>query len=209
MKLKIFFILISFLVLYGCQEKTNNKTDFTSTDKSLSELIFTYNTTGDIKYLEQGYVILQNDKEFNKSGLTQDNYLNVIQVLFNLKRYSELESLLSSFDQMNHFERITLLNTIKGLNVDKYDPFETVNFFYQNIDLINDTIKKSPNDSLLYVNYFVNRMFIVGKQKTLKEIDSMKNNQNKYSDIFYEQILKKAIKRYPNDKMPSHLVEEY
>lgn len=207
MKLKIFSILIVFLNLVNCSNKEQNKEHSNMSDKAISDLILNYNNSGNIKYLEEAYLILNNN-EFKKNGLTKNNHRDIISILFNLKKYDELESLLSPFEEMNHFEKIKLLNTIRGLNVEKYNPFETVNFFYENINLINDSIQKSPNDSLLYVDYFVNRMFIVGKKKTITEIDSMKNKSNKFSDIFYDYILKDMIKSYPTDKLPSHLIDE-
>ena len=65
--------------------------------------------------------------------------------------------------------------------------------------MIKDTIDKKPNDSLRYADYFSMRMFLVGKKGALKEVDSMKAVNKRYSDVFYDEILKEAIKSYPDE----------
>ncbi|AWI25513.1 hypothetical protein HYN49_06160 [Flavobacterium pallidum] len=120
----------------------------------------------------------------------------------NLNKYDELEKLLIEDENINTYYRKNTLNVVRYLKNFNRDKVKSQSYINENINRITDSIRKSPKDSLLYGDYFAMRMFLNGKAKTLVEIDSMQAVNKKYSEIFYESILKDAVKEYPDDYLP-------
>ncbi|WP_306353297.1 hypothetical protein [Flavobacterium sp. '19STA2R22 D10 B1'] len=137
---------------------------------------------------------LSNNKDYIKEGLVGKNSLPIISLLLNLKKYNELEKLL--INNNNKYNRLNTLNTVRFLKLKDLDR-EKANFHIKkSIIMIQDTINKAPNDSLLYADYFSMKVLLIGKKNTLKEIDSMQIANKNYSDLFYNNILKNAVENY-------------
>ena len=116
-----------------------------------------------------------------------------------LKKYEELEKLLSKNTTIDETKKGITLNTIKSLNVYKKDKVLAREYIDQNLKTIKERIDQNSKDSLLYVDYFVMKLYKSDRVRTLKEIDSMQQVNKNHSPLFYNAILKDAIKEYPQE----------
>ncbi|WPO78017.1 hypothetical protein [Flavobacterium sp. KACC 22761] len=198
--MRIFTIAISFLFFLSC---TNQKKDISNQDLNvlLNKSIREYFQTKDKRILNSAYEELKYNKDYVEIGLSGNNSLPIISLLLNLKKYDELEQLLSKNNTINEYNRVNTLNIVKFLKINKKNKREANSYIYENIDRIKDSLKKTPRDSLLYADYFSMKMFLKGKKNALKEIDSMKATNKDYSELFYEGILKESIKNYPDESL--------
>lgn len=194
-------ICVSFLFVLSC---VNTKKNITNEELNilLNKMAMQYFQTKDKKHLDVAYEQLKYNKDFVEKGLSGKNSLPIVSLLLNLKKYDELEKLLVKNKSINEYSRINTLNTTRYLKFkDKNFPKAKL-YIAESLKMIKDTIDKKPNDSLRYADYFSMRMFLVGKKGALKEVDSMKAVNKRYSDIFYDAILKDAIESYPDEYLP-------
>lgn len=198
MKQKI-IILASLLILFSSCFKTKENISNENLNVLIYQNLSKYNSTKDKKYLLASYYKLSNNKDFVEQGLVGKNSLPIISLLMNLKKYDELEKLLVSNTTINKYNRVNTLNTVRFLKLKNSDKNKANLYIKESIVMIKDTISKAPNDSLLYIDYFSMRIFLVGKKNVLKEIDSMEVTNKKYSNIFYKSILKDNIENYPDE----------
>lgn len=197
MKNKI-LIIISLTFLFSCINKNksiSNKDLNTLLNKSFSQ----YSEKRDKKCLLSAYKSLEENQDFKENGLNGANSFNIMRLLFGLTKYDELEKLLLSNHTINKYNRINTLNTVRFLKFKNSDRNKANSYIKESIDMIKDTISKAPKDSLLYADYFSMRMFLVGKDKVFKEIDSMQTVNKKYTDVFYKSILKGNLESYPQE----------
>jgi len=194
-------ICTSFLFVLSC---VNTKKNITNEELNilLSKTNIQYFQTKEKKYLDLAYEQLKYNKDFREEGLLGKNSLPIISLLLNLKKYNELEKLLIKTKSINEYSRLNTLNTVRYLKFKDKDLPKAKLFIAESLKMIKDTIDKKPNDSLRYADYFSMRMFLVGKKGALKEVDSMKAVNKRYSDIFYDAILRDAIESYPDEYLP-------
>ena len=64
----------------------------------------------------------------------------------------------------------------------------------ENIELIKNYSLKNPKDSIIYLDYFAMHLFIYDTDKVLELIDSIQNTNPQFSEMYYEYILKDAVK---------------
>lgn len=202
MKTGLYLLLV---IILSSSYQCTNKNDSVKFNEKLKRSLLDYKNSGNIDYLNKAYIVLNENKDFKREGLSKENYKVVIPVLFELKKYDELEELLEKFEEMNSYEKMNYLNIIKGLNINKYDSIQLKSFFNKNINIIKDSINKTPKDSILYLDYFANKMLLNGKNKTIIEIDSMQDYNKNFSNLFYEKMLKQMIVEYPTDRLPKYL----
>lgn len=191
-------ICVSFLFVLSC---VNTKKNITNEELNtlLNKTTMQYFQTKDKKYLDVAYEQLKYNKDFREVGLSGKNSLPIISLLLNLKKYNELENLLVKNKSINEYSRLNTLNTVRYLKFKDKNLPKAKLYIVESLKMIKDTIDKKPNDSLRYADYFSMRMFLVGKKGALKEVDSMKAVNKRYSDIFYDAILKDAIESYPDE----------
>ncbi|RUT70277.1 hypothetical protein D0817_10685 [Flavobacterium cupreum] len=187
------------MMLFSCV-KTKESINNEDLNLFLSQSISKYYATKDQKHLLLAYNKLQYNKDFVENGLVGKNSLPIISLLLSLKKYDELEKLLVNNITINKYNRLNTLNTVRFLKFKSSDRPKAESYIKQSIEMIKDTVNKVPKDSLLYADYFSMRMFLVGKENTLKEIDSMKAVNKNYSEMFYESILKDNIENYPGEQ---------
>jgi hypothetical protein len=194
-------ICTSFLFVLSC---VNTKKNITNEELNilLSKTNIQYFQTKEKKYLDLAYEQLKYNKDFREEGLLGKNSLPIISLLLNLKKYNEFEKLLIKTKSINEYSRLNTLNTVRYLKFKDKDLPKAKLFIAESLKMIKDTIDKKPNDSLRYADYFSMRMFLVGKKGALKEVDSMKAVNKRYSDIFYDAILRDAIESYPDEYLP-------
>lgn len=199
MKNIICLIFLSALSCINTKEKIDNKELLNILNLNTIQ----YFETNNQEYLQSAYEKLNQNKDYRNKGLTSENSKLVISLLLNLKKYDELEKLLEKDITLNKYNRIITLNTVKYLKYSKENKEKANSYIKENIAMINDSLNKKPQDSLLYGDYFSNRMFLVGKKNVLMEIDSMQKSNKKYSDFFYQEILKESIQNYPDELLPN------
>lgn len=187
-----------FLFVLSC---VNTKKSITNEELNalLNKTNIEYFQTKDKKSLEFAYEQLKYNKDFREEGLSGKNSLPIVSLLLNLKKYNELENLLLKTKSINEYSRLNTLNTVRYLKFKDNNLPKAKLYIAESLKMIKDTIDKKPNDSLRYADYFSMRMFLVGKKGALKEVDSMKAVNKRYSDIFYDAILKDAIESYPDE----------
>lgn len=193
------YLILLILIFISCQNRTDNYKKF---KLSLNECLTNYYVTNDKKYLLEGYNILQKNNDFKQNGITKYNQDIVIPILFSFKKYDELEELLVNNKTVNKYTSTNTLNMVRALKYSKVNKSKSNTYIYESIKMIQDSIKKAPNDSLLYADYFTMRMYLNGKVKALQEIDSMQKVDKRYTELFYNKILKESIEEYPLELLP-------
>lgn len=193
-----YFIFLFLLTASTCQEKRQ-----TMSEQELSSLlnnsIIKYHETKEVKILEDAYEELEKNINYKKAELSASNSQLIIALLMNLKKYDELEKLLTRASNLNEYNRLNTLNIVRYLKLKTSNKQKANSYIEDNIIRIMDSLNMKPKDSLIYADYFSMRMFLVGKEKTIKEIDSMQINKE-YSEDFYE-LLKESIKVYPDEHL--------
>jgi len=187
-------ILSLFFVLFSCQEKS------VPLEKS-REYFTEYLILHDKSYLDSSYNSLTSRRYLDSNGLNETNKDIVLPLLMYMGKYQELESLLTANQDMKTLDKKLALNLIRSLDLYEKDSSRAKSLIRDNLQLIGQEIEANPNDSLLWASHFTARIYLVGKQKTLEEIDSLKSVENRYSDIFYDYILKDLIEEYPDELM--------
>ncbi len=193
-------LIISMLFLIALSCNMNKKANTTQSLKEPYKLLQEYNKTKDKKFLKESYKLLIKNPTFKESGLTNSNRALVLPLLMYLKKYDELENLLSKDTTFDKEKKEMFSNTVKSLKIYNKDSILAKDYINKNLKLINEKIKLNPKDSLAYLDYFTMRLYKNNdKQKTLKEIDSMQKINRVQSDFFYNYVLKDVIEDYPNE----------
>lgn len=198
LKYLICFPLLIFLTCNESEKTISNE----ALVYSVNKYTYQYHQSGNTKYLDSAYSLLKRNKDYRTKGLSYRNSQTVIALLLNLQKYSELEILLKSDTLMDPYDKFKVLNLTRYLEIAKKDRIKANEFIRNNILMITDSLRRNPKDSILYADYFSMRMFLVGKDKVLSEIDSMMRINNEFSPLFYEKILKESIKNYPDRMLP-------
>ena len=191
-----------FLVLALCIS-CGNKTDREAL-RNARNYLTEYYTTPELhneKTLEKGYAELKKNSDFERNGLTVKNYDVVYPLLTELKKYDELEKLLLKDNAIP-----TKLMNSMGLNIVRYkkeygiDRNKANMYMRNNLTLMEEQMKKFPEDSTQLMGYFTIIGYLYGKEKTLKKIDSMQASNKKYSNFYYH-IIKRGIESYDDSFM--------
>ncbi|WP_374504548.1 hypothetical protein [Flavobacterium sp.] len=190
-------ILTTILLVASCNK--NKNLDNTGSLKTSYKYLSEYRVTKNNKSLQKSYNELNKNAIYKEKGITSENYELVLPVLMYLKKYGELETLLSKSKAIDESKKEITLNTIRSLNTYKKDKDLAKKYIDQNIKSIKERIKQNSKDSLLYVDYFVMKLYKSDRATTLKEIDSMQQVNKNHSLLFYNAILKDAIEEYPQE----------
>ncbi|KIC01577.1 hypothetical protein [Flavobacterium sp. JRM] len=194
--MKNLIYLISCVILLSCNKKDN--LNDTNSLKIANQYLTEYYKTKNQKFLEKSYKSLNENTIYKEEGITNDNKELVLPLLMYMKKYDELEKLLQEDTILDKYQKEITSNLIKSLNNQK-DMELSKKYIYKNIDLIQNKITSTPNDSLLYTQYFIMKLYLNGRDKTLQEIDSMKAKNPKYSKAYYDYILRDLIEEYPQE----------
>lgn len=195
-------LIITFSLFYlSCMNKVNRSKDISNQELNeiLNKSLVEYSKNKDKKILNEAYNDLNKNKDFREYGLVNGISNSTIGVLMGLGKYDELEKLLNKTKVIDQYNKTNILNTVRYLKFKDKNLPKAKLYIAESLKMIKDTIDKKPNDSLRYADYFSMRMFLVGKKGALKEVDSMKAVNKRYSDVFYDEILKEAIKSYPDE----------
>lgn len=193
-------ILLLFIVITtSCKVRRESGEDECSISQA-NKLMTDYILSRDTAILTRSYQCLSANEEFNHEGITRRNYDVVFSILMYSRKYDELEHLMSEMDFHVEGEK-QILNMIKALSIYKEDSIKAFKYIYNNMATIREQIDEDPLDSTLYTQYFMMRLYLDGREKCLVALDSFKSVNNRFTDVFYDHILRDLIKEYPNEYM--------
>lgn len=193
-----YFIILFLLTISACQEKKQLVSN-EELSSILSNSIFNYHETKNQQYLDSAYVKLTQNKDYKNYKLGATNLQLSISLLLSMRKYEELEEMLYKANGLNEYNRLNNLNVVKYLKLRNVNKQKANSYIEDNIVRIKYLLNRKSKDSILYADYFSMRMFLVGKEKAIKEIDSMRTNKE-YSDFFYD-LLKESIEVYPDEHL--------
>lgn len=187
-------VLVLYFILSGCSSSKLNKSD--DLYKELPLYLSNYYQTDDSAFLINAYELLKENQDFKQEGLTDDNYRTVLPIFFHLKKYNELLNLLEEENSIQSYEKQIILNLVKYLCAPPEKKDSSIIMIQQNIQIINNQLKKNPMDSMKLIDYFTNKLYVIGLDSTMKMIDSMKTHSSQFSNSFYENTLKEGVLSY-------------
>lgn len=189
-------VCLVFFLIISCKNRgLDNSGSLKMSYKYLTE----YRSTKNKNFLEKSYKELSKTSIYREKGLTDENYQLVVPLLMYLKKYEELETLLVRNTTMDSSKKEITLNTIRYLKNYKKDKNVAKNYIDKNLKYIKNKIDQNPKDSLLYVDYFIMKLYKSDRMTALEEVDSMKMINKDFSGLFYEAMLKDAIEDYPDE----------
>lgn len=181
-------VLIFFILASSCVNRESLK-EKEKSDLISKSLISFYNSN-ETEVLYKTYSQLEK-KYKNEELLLKFDKKEVINMFLILKKYSELKHILNTQKKLSYHDKL-ILNLI-DYKIDKENGIMNNKYINNNIRLIQDTLRKSPKDSILYIDYFSMRSVLVDSMKIREEIDSMQYTNKNFSKDFYDLILKNAI----------------
>jgi len=187
-------VLIFFILASSCVNRESLK-EKEKSDLISKSLISFYNSN-EAEVLYKTYSQLEK-KYKNEELLLKFDKKEVINMFLILKKYSELKHILNTQKKLSYHDKL-ILNLI-DYKIDKENGMMNNKYINNNIRLIQDTLRKSPKDSILYIDYFSMRSVLVDSMKIREEIDSMQYTNKNFSKDFYDLILKNAIYEFQNN----------
>lgn len=195
-------LLILFSASCNSQIKDSSANEEIKRKASLLQdaVLFTYKS-GDSTKLYTAYQLLVKENGFDKCVINPYYIRNVITILTLLKKYEKLDCILRN--EKNNIDQEFREDLI---DANEYSQYKDQNYS-RAIEAINRTIKRyenkivaNPKDSLTEQKLFLTKVYIIGKNAMLKQIDSIANLPlAKYSSNYYE-ILKYTIEKMPLDE---------
>jgi hypothetical protein len=192
--MKRFLVIAFFLCLLSCQKDNKHLSKANS-------YFVEYLHTNESAYLDSSYQTLRTAGYFNSKRLNPNNADLISSLLLYMRKYDELENLLKENNNLEEYQKDFTLNLTLALKTYKNDSLQAKDYILENEKMVKNKIAATPNDSILWVSYFAMRIYMVGKQQALQEVDSIKASNEKFSDSFYENILVDFIEEYPSELM--------
>jgi len=143
--MKKYFLFVLVFIYVSCNNKQLLNDDIFITS------LKSYYSSGNKTELERAYIVLKNNIN-DKDVLLEYDKKSVINTFMILKRYEELIILLKNQKFIDYNDKLTL--NILNYIIEKKKGNEYTSFIKNNIKIIQDTLVKTPNDSLLYIDYF-------------------------------------------------------
>lgn len=184
--MKLIIFIISSIIISSCSKEVKKNDVFIS---SLQK----YYSTNNRSELQAAYLELKpkiNDKE----ALLNYDKQSVVSAFMILKKYDELKMLINNQSNIDYNDKL-ILNLLDYI-LEKKSGNIKKEFIYNNIKLVQDTLVKSPKDSLLYIDYFTMRSILKNSKGINDEIDSMQYTNSNFTDSYYNDILRVAIDEF-------------
>ena len=184
--MKLIIFIISSIIISSCSKEVKKNDVFIS---SLQK----YYSTNNRSELQAAYLELKpkiNDKE----ALLNYDKQSVVSAFMILKKYDELKMLVNNQSNIDYNDKL-ILNLLDYI-LEKKSGNIKKEFIYNNIKLVQDTLVKSPKDSLLYIDYFTMRSILKNNKGINDEIDSMQYTNSNFTDSYYNDILRVAIDEF-------------
>lgn len=196
--MKYLILSLPILLLIACH---NNKV---TENDVFSASLNTYYVTHNKSDLQKAFIELKKDID-NQKYETQYDKKDIIAVLMILKEYDVLKTFLSNQQKTDYNSKLTL-NLVNYI-IERKQGKSNKKFIYSNIKTIQDTLAKSSKDSLLYVDYFTMRLILEDSvENIMREIDSMQYANDNFSELYYNDILKDAIKEFYDSEITDDLI---
>ncbi|MCC2589517.1 hypothetical protein [Chryseobacterium sp. MFBS3-17] len=173
-----------FCFFASCNSNVTNK----ELNEILSNSLIKYDDTGNKQVLNDSYSFLNKNKDFRNDGLKTEFFLSASGVLMSLEKYDELESVLKRSNDIDSFTKEKTINNLNFYRFKNKDRLKAKMYLSNNVNMIAEQAKNNPKDTMLYSEYFVYRTMLVGKEKSLKEVDSMFSDYSQYGEMFKELI---------------------
>lgn len=188
-------LIVALLIQVSCHEKKiESDPDLNKANSLLSK----YLITGDREYLVRSYDVIKSRKNSDRQVVTKSQFVLVSSILMYLRKYPELKVLVNQNGAFVRDKQLTL-NLIEALQVWPQDSGKALRYIDSNIAQIDKQINDKPTDSLLYVDYFIMRLYRFGRPEVLAELDSFKTKDTIFSSVFHDQVLRDVIEEYPDD----------
>lgn len=198
--MKTYIFLTSLLLLFSCNKKAVKMgPDYLNVAKKhLNDYVINHDKSD----LKLSYAALQKDKQFHEKGLNDENRHTVVSIYMYSGKYKELKKLLIDDITVDKFKKEITTNLLEALTENNREQSKL--YLKKNISLINEKLIQNPQDSLLYIDYFTMKLYLEGRSEVLKEIDSMKHLNKRFSPDYYDLILSDMIKDYPDEFLSAH-----
>lgn len=178
------FLVLVVLSLISCNNDISNN----ELDKNLSNSLIEYNATGNKDVLLKSYSDLKNNNDFRKNGLQREFFISATNVLMNLEKFNELEKLIKNNHDIDDYTREKMINELNFYRFKNKDKEKAKLYLKNNVNLIKSKIKSNPKDTLLYFEYFTLQTLLIGRDKTISEIDSLMPKNSSYRERFKGMI---------------------
>ena len=109
--------------------------------------------------------------------------------LLHLKKYDEIILLMDNSTNFPKYQRNYIRNLALAYKTYDDDKAKAIGYLEDNIKLVEDSISRNPQDSLIWMEYFFTRIIMVGKQQAMKEADSLKARDDTYTESFGDQVI--------------------
>lgn len=184
--MKVIILIISSIIISSCSKEVKKNDVFIN---SLQK----YYSTNNRSELQSAYLELK-PKINNKEALLNYDKQSVVSTFMILKKYDELKMLINNQSNIDYNDKL-ILNLLDYI-LEKKSGNIKKEFIYNNIKLVQDTLVKSPKDSLLYIDYFTMRSILKNHKGINDEIDSMQYTNSNFTDSYYNDILRGAIDEF-------------
>ncbi len=188
--MKIIFAISFILIFISCS--SNQMSSYDEVRKQYGKYVFSHR----INNLKKSYHSLIRNDDFKKNGITNTNFSLAIPILIDSKEYDLLITLLNKSKVLTEYHKFFYINLTKALKFRCKDSVKSNYYIDENSTLIKKYISLNQADSNLYIDYYINKLYISSLESVLTEIDSLRDK--KFSDEFYQYTLKDAIKEYNN-----------
>lgn len=206
-------ILSLFVLLFtscsSLSKKSSESAEVKEKADLLQEAVSLTHKNGDSSKLYSAYQMLVNENGFDECLLKPFYIRNGIAVLTLLEKYEKLDCILRN--EKNNIEptfREDLIDANEYLQYKDSNPTRAIEAMSRIVKRYEKRLLANPNDSLIEQKLLLAKVYVVGKEVLLKQIDSMANlQQAKYSPYYYES-LKNTINKIDlggntDDKLPN------
>lgn len=178
------FIALVLCSIVSCKHSISNE----DLSKKMVKTMLEYDNSNDKKLLSKLYSDLEKNEDFNHHRLNINILIPTIRVLTELHKYDEAITHISNNPKIDEYAKKKMINSIEYHKYRFTDIEKAKQYLKNNLLFIKDEIKKNPQDTLLYSEYFALKLELIDEENTMKEIDSLFPSNSKYREIFKEMI---------------------
>lgn len=194
LRIVIIFLFFSIVPFVNGQLNENDKSQVDYSD--IRKLYADYLLKKDTNSLKKAYIILQEIDDIKKNGVNDNNLGIVFPILSALEKYDEIINYIEQSKSLSNYKKVFFTNYSNVLKFKCRDKEKMENYVNRNLSLIQGEINENPQDSILYLDYFLSKSQIMEQKSILSEISELREQNKAFSSIFYDLILIDAIKDF-------------
>lgn len=183
------FVLL-FTSCSSLSKKSSESAEVKEKADLLQEAVSLTHKKGDSSKLYSAYQMLVNENGFDECLLKPFYIRNGIAVLTLLEKYEKLDCILRN--EKNNIEptlREDLIDANEYLQYKDSNPTRAIEAMNRVVKRYEKKLLADPNDSLIEQKLLLAKVYVVGKEVLLEQVDSMANlEQAKYSSNYYETL---------------------